>query len=99
MSAALFLFNKVIDLFVIGVILGAVFSWLIAFNIVNINNRFVYTLVDFLNRLTEPFLRPIRRFLPDLGGVDISPIILILLLYTMQIFVNDKYRTFILNLG
>tara|TARA_B100000686_G_scaffold261873_1_gene274992 strand:- start:1014 stop:1313 length:300 start_codon:yes stop_codon:yes gene_type:complete len=99
MSAALFLFNKVIDLFVIGVILGAVFSWLIAFNIVNINNRFVYTLVDFLNRLTEPFLRPIRRFLPDLGGVDISPIILILLLYTIQIFVNDKYRTFILNLG
>ena len=97
MSAALFLFNKVIDLFVIGVILGAVFSWLIAFNIVNINNRFVYTLVDFLNRLTEPFLRPIRRFLPDLGGVDISPIILILLLYTIQIFVNDKYRTFILN--
>jgi len=99
MSAALFLFNKVIDLFVIGVILNAVFSWLIAFNIVNINNRFVYTLVDFLNRLTEPFLRPIRRFLPDLGGVDISPIILILLLYTIQIFVNDKYRTFILNLG
>ena len=99
MSAALFLFNKVIDLFIIGVILGAVFSWLIAFNIVNINNRFVYTLVDFLNRLTEPFLRPIRRFLPDLGGVDISPIILILLLYTIQIFVNDKYRTFILNLG
>ena len=99
MSAALFLFNKVIDLFVIGVILGAVFSWLIAFNIVNINNRFVYTLVDFLNRLTEPFLRPIRRFLPDLGGVDISPIILILLLYTIQIFVNDKYRTFILNIG
>tara|TARA_Y100000590_G_scaffold367520_1_gene427644 strand:+ start:288 stop:587 length:300 start_codon:yes stop_codon:yes gene_type:complete len=99
MGAALFLFNKVIDLFVLAVILGAVFSWLIAFNVVNINNKLVYTLIDFLNRLTEPFLRPIRRLLPDLGGIDISPIILILLLYTMQIFVNDKYRTFILNIG
>ena len=63
------------------------------------HNKLVYTLIDFLNRLTEPFLRPIRRLLPDLGGIDISPIILILLLYTMQIFVNDKYRTFILNIG
>ena len=98
MGAALFLFNKLIDLFVLAVILGAIFSWLIAFGVINMNNKFVYTLVDFLNRLTEPFLRPIRRILPDLGGVDISPIILILLLYTLQKLVNDNYRDLILNL-
>ena len=98
MGAALFLFNNIINLFVTAVILGVIFSWLIAFNVVNINNKFVYTLIDFLNRLTEPFLRPIRRLLPDLGGVDISPIILILLLYTVQKLVNDNYPALILYL-
>ena len=99
MIAIFYLVLQILKLYSYVVIANVIVSWLIAFNIVNINNRFVYTLVDILNRLTEPFLRPIRRFLPDLGGVDISPIILILLLYTIQIFVNDKYRTFILNLG
>lgn len=70
----------VINLFIWVVIISAVLSWLIAFNVVNTNNRFVYTVADMLYRITEPALRPIRSFMPNLGGIDISPVILILLL-------------------
>ena len=70
----------VINLFIWVIIIGAILSWLIAFNVVNTSNRFVYTVADMLHRITEPALRPIRSFMPNLGGIDISPIILILLL-------------------
>ena len=70
----------IIDLFIYVVIAAAVLSWLVAFNVVNRNNRIVYTIGDALYRLTEPALRPIRNVLPDLGGIDISPVVLILLL-------------------
>lgn len=76
---------SVITLFIWVVIISAVLSWLIAFNVVNTSNRFVYTVADMLYRITEPALRPIRGFMPNLGGIDISPIILILLL----IFLRD----------
>ena len=66
------------------IIIQAIMSWLIAFNVVNTRNRFVYLLGDFLNRITEPALRPIRRLLPSFGGVDISPMVLILLLLFLQ---------------
>jgi len=59
-------------------------SWLIAFNVVNTQNRIVFMIGDFLHRITEPALRPIRRFLPNLGGIDISPIVLLLLLFFIQ---------------
>jgi YggT family protein len=67
-------------------ILSAVFSWLYAFNVINSRNQFVGMIGDFLFRVTEPALRPIRRFLPDLGGIDISPIILLLLIFFLQQF-------------
>jgi YggT family protein len=70
----------VIDLFIWVVIASAILSWLIAFNVVNTSNRFVYSVADMLYRITEPALRPIRSILPNLGGIDISPVILILLL-------------------
>lgn len=73
-----------IDLYIWVVIVSAILSWLIAFNVVNTSNRLVYTVSDFLWRLTEPALRPIRRFMPNLGGVDISPVILILILFFAQ---------------
>ena len=60
------------------IILSAILSWLIAFSVVNRHNQFVYMVADSLQKLTQPALRPIRRSLPDFGGVDISPIILIL---------------------
>jgi YggT family protein len=75
----------VIDLYIWVVIASAILSWLVAFNVVNTNNRFVLMIADMLYRLTEPALRPIRNILPNLGGIDISPVILILLL----LFVRD----------
>ncbi|HUW74536.1 MAG TPA: YggT family protein [Methyloceanibacter sp.] len=75
----------VIDLFIWVVIASAILSWLIAFNVVNTSNRFVFTLADMLYRITEPALRPIRSILPNLGGIDISPVVLILLL----LFIRD----------
>ena len=70
----------VIDLYIWVVIASAILSWLIAFNVVNTSNRVVYTIADMLYRVTEPALRPIRSILPNLGGIDISPVILILIL-------------------
>jgi len=70
----------VIDLYIWVVIASAILSWLVAFNVVNMNNRVVFTIADTLYRLTEPALRPIRNILPNLGGIDISPVILILIL-------------------
>jgi len=75
----------VIDLYIWVIIASAILSWLIAFNVVNTQNRFVYTMADMLYRVTEPALRPIRSILPNLGGIDISPVILILFL----LFIRD----------
>ncbi len=74
----------VIDIYKWVVIGQAVMSWLVAFGVINTYNRFVAQLGEMLFRLTEPALRPIRNVLPNLGGVDISPIILLLLLWFMQ---------------
>lgn len=74
-----------IDLYIWVVIISAIMSWLVAFNVVNTSNRFVYTVADMLYRITEPALRPIRSILPNLGGIDISPVILILIL----LFIRD----------
>ena len=70
----------VIQLYIWVIIASAILSWLIAFNVVNTQNRFVYSVADMLYRVTEPALRPIRSILPNLGGIDISPVILILIL-------------------
>jgi YggT family protein len=78
-------FVLVIDLYIWIVIGSAILSWLVAFNVVNTNNRVVLTIGDMLYRLTEPVLRPIRSILPNLGGIDISPVILILIL----LFIRD----------
>jgi YggT family protein len=75
----------VITLYIWVVIIGVILSWLIVFEVVNRRNRAVYLIADSFHRLTEPALRPIRNALPDLGGLDISPVILILGL----IFVRD----------
>jgi len=69
-----------INLYIWVLVAAAILSWLVAFNIINTQNRAVYMIGDFLHRVTEPALRPIRRLLPDLGGVDISPVVLILIL-------------------
>ena len=91
MQSAFILFDTVINLFIWAIILSAVFSWLIGFNIININNRLVYIKVDSLNRLTEPFLRPIRNLLPNLGGLDLSPVVVILLLIFFRNLVFEYF--------
>ena len=83
----LWLVLTVIDLYMWVVIIGVVLSWLVAFNVVNTTNRFVYMVGDFTHRATEPALGRIRRFIPNLGGMDISPIVLILLLIFLQRFI------------
>lgn len=70
--------SMVITLYMWVIIISAILSWLIAFNVINRHNQFIYLIADSLQRLTEPALRPIRRNMPDLGGLDISPVILIL---------------------
>ena len=73
-----------LQLFIYALIISAILSWLVAFNIINTGNQFVSTIGYFLHRVTEPALRPIRRIVPDLGGIDISPILLILLIFFLQ---------------
>jgi YggT family protein len=76
--------SYIITLYVYIIIAGAVMSWLIAFNVINPYNQFVRSLWQGLNALTEPVLRPIRRLMPDLGGIDISPLVLILICFFIQ---------------
>ena len=84
MRAILEVFLIVLDLYVWLLIASAVLSWLIAFNVVNTRNQLVAAVAEFLYRITEPLLAPIRSFMPNLGGLDISPIILILIIILIQ---------------
>ena len=93
MRSLLWLIDTVITLYVWLLIASAVLSWLIAFNVVNLRNPIVMQVADFLDRVTEPALRPIRRVLPNLGGIDISPIILILLLYFVRNLIFELFGT------
>ena len=79
--------NMVIQLYIYIIFAGAIMSWLIAFNVINPYNQFVRSLWMGLNALTEPLLRPIRRWMPDLGGIDISPMVLILICVFIQVVV------------
>ena len=84
MRAVLDIVLIVLDLYVWLLIASAILSWLIAFNVVNTRNQFVAAVAEFLYRITEPVLAPIRSFMPNLGGLDISPIILILIIILIQ---------------
>ena len=84
MIAIFYLVLQLLKLYSYVVIANVIISWLIAFNVLNTQNRFVYVILDFTYRLTEPFLNRIRRFLPNLGAFDISPIILLLLIWFIE---------------
>jgi len=81
-----------INIYVFILIASAVMSWLLAFNVLNHRNQFVALLADFFYRITEPALRPIRRFIPHLGGIDVSPVVLILVLYFVQLILTSLLR-------
>jgi YggT family protein len=92
MLAIFWLIDTVVGIYIFMLIASAILSWLVAFNVINTNNRFVYMVGDFLYRVTEPALRPIRRIMPDLGGIDISPIILILILQFANMLIQTDVR-------
>lgn len=73
-----------LNIYIWILIAAAVFSWLYAFNVINSRNQFVNMIGRFLYNVTEPVLRPIRRYMPDLGGVDISPIVVFILIFLIQ---------------
>ena len=81
-----------VDLYIWIIIIGAIMSWLVAFNIINTTNQFVYMVIDFIYRITEPALRPIQRVIPNFGSVDISPIVLILGLIFLQMVLGNLHR-------
>ncbi len=84
----------ILDIFTWVIIGSAIMSWLVAFGVVNLRNQVVRTLVDFLYRVTEPVLRPIRRVLPNLGGIDISPVIALLLIFFLQHLLKEYWLGF-----
>jgi len=84
MRSILYVILIVLDLYIWLLIAAAVLSWLVAFNVVNARNQFVAMVGDFLFRITEPVLRPIRNVLPSLGGIDISPVVLILIIILIK---------------
>ncbi len=96
MNAIFYLINSVIDLLCFIVILQVIFSWLIAFNIINTYNQFIGQVIFFLNKITYPLLSPIKKILPDLGPIDISPIILLILLKVFQVYLNSDLKPFLL---
>jgi YggT family protein len=93
MHSLISLLYTVIQLYIYILIASAILSWLIAFNVVNMRNQVVAMIAEALWRLTEPALRPIRRFLPNLGGLDISPVVLILLLIFVQNLLFEYFST------
>ncbi|WP_269220439.1 YggT family protein [Brevundimonas vesicularis] len=84
-TALAWLIETIIGLMIWFIIAQAILSWLVAFDVVNYRNRFVYSVGTFLDRVTAPLLEPFRRIIPNLGGIDISPIVVILLLQFIRI--------------
>jgi YggT family protein len=94
MYPLLSLISTVIQIYIWLLIASAVLSWLVAFNVVNTRNQIVTMVADVLYRLTEPVLAPIRRILPNFGGLDISPVVVILLLIFIDRELWDLYFRF-----
>mgnify|MGYP000606023533 FL=1 len=91
MKSLLILFDNVISLYIWILIINAIISWLVAFNVLNTSNRFVYSILDVSYKLTDPPLNYIRRFLPNLGSIDISPIVLILGLMFLRNLIFEMF--------
>ncbi len=86
--ALVWLINALVKLMIWLIIGQAILSWLVAFDVINYRNRFVYSIAHFLDQATRPLLEPFRRIIPSLGGIDVSPIVVILLLQFVAILFN-----------
>lgn len=95
MKPIVYVLIQIISLYRYILIIAAIFSWLIAFNVVNTRNQFISAVAEFLYRITEPVLGPIRRRLPNFGGLDISPIIVFFLLLLIEIYLTDYVYPFV----
>ena len=84
MKSIFFLLDSIITIYLWIIIINAILSWLVAFNILNTQNRFVFSVLDTTHKLTDPALNKIRRFIPMFGSIDISPVVLILLLMFLR---------------
>ena len=87
MKSIFFLVDSVINIYIWLIIINVMLSWLVAFNVLNTQNRFVFAVLNATHQLTDPVLNKIRRFIPNLGSIDISPVVLILLL----IFIRNLF--------
>jgi YggT family protein len=81
-----FIADNLLNLLVLAIIISAVLSWLVAFDVINLRNRFVYNVANFLDAVTRPVLRPVQKIIPAIGGVDISPIIVLLIIQGVRRF-------------
>ena len=97
MKSVLILIDSLVSIYIWILIINALLSWLIAFNVLNTSNRFVYSILELTYRLTDPFLNKIRRFLPNLGAFDISPIILLLLIWFVEMCMKLYVAAIIFN--
>jgi YggT family protein len=93
MRSLLWLFDTVITLYIYVLVANAIYSWLVTFNIINSRNNIVGMIGDFLYKVTEPVLAPIRRRMPDLGGIDLSPVVLIIGLLFIRMLVFELFGT------
>ena len=84
MQSVLWLLLQIINIYIYILVVWVVMSWLVGFDVINLRNRFVRMIYDVLNRLTDPVMKPIRRILPNLGGLDLSPLIVFILLMFLQ---------------
>ena len=91
MKSVLILFDQAVSLYIWILIINAVISWLVAFNVLNTSNRFVYSILDVSYKLTAPPLNYIRKYLPNLGSIDISPVVLILVLLFLRNLVFEMF--------
>ena len=91
MKSLFFLLDSVITIYLWIIIINAILSWLVAFNVLNTQNRFVFSVLDATYKLTDPALNKIRRFIPTFGSVDISPIILILILMFLRNIIFEVF--------
>ncbi|HJN60381.1 MAG: YggT family protein [Alphaproteobacteria bacterium] len=92
MNALASLIDTVFTIYIILLLASVISSWLVQFNVLNTQNQFIYSLLGFLYRITEPALRPLRRLIPPLGGIDLSPMILIIALYFIRDLIVDNLR-------
>jgi YggT family protein len=96
--AIVWLVNTILSIMTWSIILSAIISWLFAFDVINRRNRFVNQIADFLDRITAPLLEPFRRIIPSLGGIDISPIVVLLLINFARILFNRMSAPYLISI-